>query len=99
VIGQSGNIRVMVAAKPVDFRKRSEGLAALVCETMRLDPFSGVVYVKRGAHRRNEVRNTFLSFFRRPAHRPPSRARSICMISMQRQPELRRSLRVGTHNQ
>jgi transposase len=47
VIGPSGNIRVMVATKPVDFRKGSEGLAALVRETMRLDPFSGVVYVFR----------------------------------------------------
>jgi transposase len=47
VIGPSGNIRVMVATKQVDFRKGSEGLAALVRETMRLDPFSGVVYVFR----------------------------------------------------
>jgi transposase len=47
VIGPSGNVRVMIAVKPVDFRKGSEGLAALVRETMRLDPFSGVVYVFR----------------------------------------------------
>lgn len=47
MIGPSGNIRVMVATKPVDFRKGSEGLAALVRETMRLDPFSGVIYVFR----------------------------------------------------
>jgi transposase len=37
----------MVATKPVDFRKGAEGLAALVRETMRADPFSGVVYVFR----------------------------------------------------
>jgi len=37
----------MVATKPVDFRKGAEGLAALVRETMRTDPFSGVVYVFR----------------------------------------------------
>jgi transposase len=47
VIGPSGNLRVMVATKPVDFRKGAEGLAALVRETMRADPFSGVVYVFR----------------------------------------------------
>jgi hypothetical protein len=47
VIGPSGNVRVMVATKSVDFRKGSEGLAALVRETMRLDPFSGAVYVFR----------------------------------------------------
>src|SRR5437016_273573 len=33
--------------KPVDFRKGAERLAALVRETMRTDPFSGVVYVFR----------------------------------------------------
>ena len=43
VIGPSGNVRVMVATKPVDFRKGAERLAALVRETMRVDPFSGVV--------------------------------------------------------
>jgi transposase len=37
----------MVATKPVDFRKGAEGLAALVRETMKSDPFSGAVYVFR----------------------------------------------------
>lgn len=40
-------VRVMVAAKPVDFRKGAEGLAALVREAMGADPFSGTVYVFR----------------------------------------------------
>src|SRR5438067_3989335 len=40
VIGPSGNVRVLVATKPVDFRKGAVGLAALVRETMRTDPFS-----------------------------------------------------------
>jgi len=31
----------MVATQPVDFRKGAEGLAALVRERMRTDPFSG----------------------------------------------------------
>jgi transposase len=38
---------VMVATKPVDFRKGAEGLATLVRETMKADPFSGAVYVFR----------------------------------------------------
>jgi transposase len=38
---------VLVATKPVDFRKGAEGLAALVRETMQADPFSGAVYVFR----------------------------------------------------
>ena len=47
MIGPTGAVRVMVATKPVDFRKGAEGLAALVRDTMQADPFSGVVYVFR----------------------------------------------------
>jgi transposase len=47
VIGLSGTVRVLVATKPVDFRKGAEGLAALVREQMQSDPFSGAVYVFR----------------------------------------------------
>jgi len=47
VIGPTGAVRVMVATKPVDFRKGAEGLAALVREEMKSDPFSGAVYVFR----------------------------------------------------
>jgi len=58
VIGPAGAVRVMVASKPVDFRKGAEGLAALVRETMRCDPFSGVVYVFR-AKRADRVKLIF----------------------------------------
>jgi transposase len=47
VIGPTGAVRVMVATKPVDFRKGAEGLAALVRETVHCDPFDGVIYVFR----------------------------------------------------
>ena len=47
MIGPTGAVRVMVATKPVDFRKGAEGLAALVRESMGADPFSGTVYVFR----------------------------------------------------
>jgi transposase len=47
MIGPSGAVRIMVATKPVDFRKGAEGLAALVREAMNSDPFSGSVYVFR----------------------------------------------------
>jgi len=43
-----GPIRVLVATKPVDFRKGMDGLAALVQDA---DPFSGVIFcfrAKRG---------------------------------------------------
>jgi transposase len=42
-----GPIRVLVATKPVDFRKGMNGLAALVKERLSADPFSGVIYVFR----------------------------------------------------
>lgn len=45
MIGPSGTVRVMVATKPVDFRKGMEGLAILVREHMQADPFSGAVYM------------------------------------------------------
>jgi len=45
----------MVATRPVDFRKGAEGLAALVREEMRSDPFSGTIYVFR-ARRADRVK-------------------------------------------
>lgn len=47
MIGPTGAVRVMVATRPVDFRKGAEGLAALVRETMGADPFCGAIYVFR----------------------------------------------------
>ena len=58
MIGPTGAVRVMVATKPVDFRKGAEGLAALVRETMGADPFSGTVYVFR-AKRPDRVKLVF----------------------------------------
>lgn len=47
MIVPSGAVRVLVATRPVDFRKGMDGLAALVRESLGSDPFSGVVYVFR----------------------------------------------------
>jgi transposase len=47
VIGPSGAVKVMIATKPVDFRKGADGLAALVKAEMGADPFSGTIYVFR----------------------------------------------------
>ena len=58
MIGPTGSVRVMVATKPVDFRKGAEGLAALVRETMKADPFSGAIYVFR-AKRSDKVKLLF----------------------------------------
>jgi transposase len=43
----SGGVRVLIAAKPVDFRKGANGLAALAKEVLAQDPFSGAILVFR----------------------------------------------------
>jgi transposase len=58
VIGPTGAVKVLVATKPVDFRKGAEGLAALVREEVKGDPFSGAVYVFR-AKRADRVKLIF----------------------------------------
>ncbi len=58
MIGPTGAIRVMMATRPVDFRKGVDGLAALVRESMGADPFSGTVYVFR-AKRADRVKLVF----------------------------------------
>jgi transposase len=58
VIGPTGAVRVMMATRPVDFRKGVDGLAALVRETMGADPFSGAIYVFR-AKRADRVKLVF----------------------------------------
>jgi transposase len=47
VIVPPAGVRVLVASKPVDFRKGMDGLAALARETLGQDPFSGTVLVFR----------------------------------------------------
>lgn len=58
MIGPTSAVKIMVATKPVDFRKGAEGLAALVRETMGADPFSGTVYVFR-AKRTDRIKLIF----------------------------------------
>ena len=67
MIGPSGAVRVMVATRPVDFRKGAEGLAALVRETMGADPFSGTVHVFR-AKRADRVKLVFWTDIARAEH-------------------------------
>jgi len=58
VIVPPTGIRVLVATKPVDFRRGMDGLAAYVQQHMQSDPFSGVVYVFR-AKRADRVKLLF----------------------------------------
>jgi transposase len=43
----AGTVRVLVATRPVDFRRGADGLAATVERELRQDPFSGTVFVFR----------------------------------------------------
>lgn len=47
MIGPSGAVRVMLATRPIDFRKGMDGLVLLVRESLGADPFSGTVYAFR----------------------------------------------------
>lgn len=47
MIMPASNVQVLVATKPVDFRRGADGLAAYVQEQMKIDPFSGTIYVFR----------------------------------------------------
>ncbi len=42
-----GPLKVLVAVKPVDFRKGMVGLASLVQQELQRDPFSGIMFVFR----------------------------------------------------
>ena len=47
MIGLPPGVRVLVATRPIDFRKGADSLAALADQTLRQDPFSGTVLVFR----------------------------------------------------
>jgi transposase len=47
MITVAAGLRVLVATRPVDFRKGADGLVALVREALAEDPFSGTIFVFR----------------------------------------------------
>ncbi len=47
MIAVPAGIRVLIATKPVDFRKGADGLIALVREALGEDPFSETIFVFR----------------------------------------------------
>ncbi len=48
-------VRILLAAQPVDFRKGMDGLAALVQQALRANPFQGDVFIFR-ARRADRVK-------------------------------------------
>ena len=47
MIAVPAGMRVLVATRPIDFRKGADGLAALVSAALGQEPFSGTVFVFR----------------------------------------------------
>ena len=47
MIGTGGALRIVVATRPVDFRKGHDGLAAVAEHELGVDPHSGVAVVFR----------------------------------------------------
>jgi transposase len=47
MIAAPAGMKVLVATKPVDFRKGADGLVALVREQIQYDPFSGAIFIFR----------------------------------------------------
>jgi transposase len=47
VIAASSTVKVLVATKPIDFRRGADSLVALVREQLRHDPFCGTIFVFR----------------------------------------------------
>jgi transposase len=58
MIAPPGGVRVLVATRPVDFRKGMDGLAAVAKETLAQDPFSGILLVFR-AKRADRIKLLF----------------------------------------
>ena len=47
MIAAPPGVRVLVATRPVDFRRGADSLAAMVREQLRQDPFCGTLFVFR----------------------------------------------------
>ena len=76
-------IRVLVATKPVDFRRGADSLAALVREQLKHDPFSGTIYIFR-SKRADRLKILALGWVRPGAVLEAARARSLPLATDQR---------------
>jgi transposase len=47
MIALHGDLKILVATRPIDFRKGVNGLVALVAEALKSDPYSGTIFVFR----------------------------------------------------
>jgi transposase len=90
VISFRADLKIMLAAQPVDFRKSVHTLSALVSEALRANPYCGDVFIFRSKRR------TALNFWRgtaagpgdqvargRPLHWPPIRDGVVSLTATQ----------------
>jgi len=47
VISPRGDLKILIASRPIDFRKGVHGLVALVAEALKADPYCGDAFVFR----------------------------------------------------
>jgi len=47
VIAPRGDLKILIASRPIDFRKGVHGLVALVAEVLKANPYCGDVFVFR----------------------------------------------------
>ncbi len=47
MIALHGDVKILIATKPVDFRKGVNGLVLLVEETLKSNPYDGTIFVFR----------------------------------------------------
>ncbi len=47
MIALHGDLKILIATQPVDFRKGVNGLVSLVEETLKSNPYSGTIFVFR----------------------------------------------------
>jgi transposase len=66
MIAVPGGVKILVATKPVDVRKGADGLAAMVREQLRHDPFSGTIFIFRS--KRAQLSTFYIRFSFRDDH-------------------------------
>ena len=63
MIAVAAGVKVLVATKPVDFRKGADGLVALVREALGHDPFSETIFIFR-SKRADRLKISGVGWFR-----------------------------------
>ena len=66
MIAAPPGVRVLVATRPVDFRRGADSLAAMVREQLRQDPFCGTLFASRRRAREHALLTLCIGAVPRP---------------------------------